>query len=95
MVKKFIALFVSLIFAFSLGIASAAEENGMPWEPGMQTPAKKEAGARQKIKKTNKKRTRKAAVRKARKTNTATAVKAGGKKTGKKEPEKKKWYKFW
>jgi hypothetical protein len=111
MVKKFIALLVLSIFAFSLGIAYAEDENPMPWQQDMQTSAKKDDKAKSKNMKTNKKTAGKAKVEKAKKTHLAKAGKTSmekAKKTGvekvehtstvkedKKETGQKKKFLFW
>jgi hypothetical protein len=87
-VKKMIALFVSSIFAFSLGIAYAEEENIMPWQRNVQTSAKKEDKARTKAIKTNKKEAKKAKVEKAKKTHIAKAEKTSMEKAKKTDTEK-------
>jgi hypothetical protein len=96
MVKKFIALFVSSIFALSLGIAYAEEEKVLnPWERDMLTSVKKEDKAKKQAKKTDKKKARKADVKKAKKTNTEKVEKASMEKTEKKETGQKKKFIFW
>ncbi len=111
MVKKYIALFIASIFAFSLGIAYAEEEIILPWERAAQTPAKKENKARTKTVKTNKKEAgrakaqkdkktttagaEKTSMKKAKKTNTAKAESAGAATADKKETGQKKKFLFW
>lgn len=99
MVKKFIALFVSSIFALSLGIAYAQEETTPnPWERDQQktTSAKKEDKAKKKDKKTSQEKVKKTNKKKAKKTDKEKAEKADMEKAEKKkEPEQKKKYIFW
>jgi hypothetical protein len=89
MVKKLIALFVSSIFVFGLGMAYAEEEHALnPWERIGQTSAKKEDKAKTKAIKTNKKEARKANVEKAKKSNIAKAEKTSIGKAKKTNTEK-------
>ncbi len=88
-VKKFIALFVSLIFAFSLGIAYAQEDDSMPWNRDAQTSTKKDNKTAKKAKKTNKKEARKTNAGKVKKTHMAKAEKTGMTKTAKKADTEK------
>jgi hypothetical protein len=89
MVKKFVALFVSLIFAFGLGIAYAEEEKVLnPWERDMVTSAKKEDKARKQANKTEKKKAGKANVKKAKKKNTEKVEHASMEKAKKTNTEK-------
>ncbi len=92
MKKKLISLLVSLVFAFSLGIAHAEDENVMPWDHHTQDPAKKEDKTKEKAKVTKKNKDGRPDAKKAGKT--AKGGKASTKKAEKKEPEKK-WYVFW
>ncbi len=97
MVKKFIALFVSSIFALSIGMAYAQEEmTPNPWERGQQktTPAKKEDKAKKKDKKTSQEKAKKTNKKKARKADKEKIGKVD-KAEQKKETEQKKKYIFW
>ena len=87
--KKLIALFVTSIFVFGLGMAYAEEETVLnPWERNVQPSAKKADKARIKTVKTNKKDARKANVEKAKKTNLAKAEKTNVGKANKTNTEK-------
>ncbi len=83
--KKFIALCVSSIFAFSLGIAYAEEEHIQnPWERIAQPSAKKENRAKTKALKSGKKEAGKANAQKTKRTNIAKAEKTRIEKADKK-----------
>ncbi len=74
--KKCIALCVSTIFAFSLGIAYAEEEHTQnPWERIAPSSAKKENRAKTKDVKSVRKEAGKANAQKSKKTNVAKAEK--------------------
>ncbi len=83
--KRWIALFVASIFAFSLGIAYAGEEQALnPWERMAPASKKNDNKAKTKAVKTNKKEARKANAEKTRKTQVAKAEKTGTEKAVKK-----------
>jgi hypothetical protein len=111
MMKKLIALFVTSIFVFGLGVAYAEEETILnPWERNVQPSTKKadkaktaiktnkkEAGKTnvEKTKKTNIAKVEKTSIVKAKKTNTEKAEIASDAKTEKKETGQKKKFLFW
>ena len=93
--KKLIALFVTSIFVFGLGMAYAEEETVLnPWERNVKPSAKKADKTRTAIK-TNKKDAKKTNVEKTKKTNIAKAENASDAKTEKKETGQKKKFLFW
>lgn len=96
MVKRCIALFVSSIFAFSLGIAYAEEEKVLnPWERDMLTSTKKEDKAKKQVKKIDKKKDRGSGVDRTKRTNSEKVKNTSVAKTEKKETGQKKRFLFW
>jgi len=96
MVKKFIALFVSTIFAFSLGIAYAEEEKVQnPWERDMLISTKKEDKTKKQAKKIDKSKDRKSGAERVKRAKSDKVEKASVAKNDKKETGQKKRFLFW
>jgi len=94
--KKIIALCVSSLFVFSLGIDAFAEETERnPWDRNVQTTAKKGEKTGAKAVKTNKKETEKVKRENAKKMSLAKAEKTSVEKAENKESGQKKKFLFW